>query len=199
MISGIVLAAGSAERIGRQKLLLHLKGKPVLQWTLEAALASKLDEVICVTRALNEMEKQISLGHEKLRWVANEKAHEGQSTSIIAGLKAVSPQSEAAVFVVGDQPLVKPELINGLIRLFRKSKALIVAPIFQDQTRNPVIFHRNLFPEILKLKGDRGARGLIGKYRQDSAFLEWPDEAPFVDIDVWEDYEKLQKSASHSA
>jgi len=193
MISGIVLAAGSAERIGRQKLLLHLKGKPVLQWTLEAALASKLDEVICVTRAWNEIKKQISLGHKKLRWVANEKAHEGQSTSIIAGLKAVDPESEAAVFLVGDQPLVKPELINDLIHLFKKGRAPIVAPMFQDQTRNPVLFHRDLFPELLKLTGDRGGRRLIDKYKASAAFLKWNDEAPFLDIDVWEDYERLKR------
>jgi molybdenum cofactor cytidylyltransferase len=193
MISGIVLAAGSAERMGRQKLLLDLNGKPVLQWTLEAALASKLDEVICVTRELNEIKEQISLVHEKLRWVVNEKAHEGQGTSIIAGLKAVDPQGEAALFLVGDQPLVKPELINGLIHLFKKGRALIGAPMFQGQTRNPVLFHRDLFPELLKSTGDRGGRRLIEKHKASAAFLEWPDEAPFFDIDVWEDYEKLKR------
>lgn len=198
MISGIVLAAGAAERLGQQKLLLSLKGKPVLQWTLEAALASRLDEVVCVTRELNEIKERISLVHEKLRWVVNEKAHEGQSTSVVAGLKTIDPRSEAALFLVGDQPLVKAELINSLIDRFNKSAALIVAPIFQGQTRNPVLFRREIFPELLKLTGDRGGRGLIEKYQEKVALLEWKDEAPFIDLDVWEDYEKLQKSTSHS-
>lgn len=193
MIAAIVLAAGEAKRLGRQKLLLDLKGKPVLQWTLEAALGSKLDQVVCVVRELKEIQQEIPLKHEKLRWAVNERAAEGQSTSIIAGLKAVSPESEAAVFLVGDQPLVKPDLINGLIDLFTKEPALIVAPTFAGQSRNPVLFRRNLFPEILKLEGDSGARGLIEKYRKKSAFVAWPDESPFLDVDRWEDYEKLQK------
>jgi molybdenum cofactor cytidylyltransferase len=192
MISAVVLAAGAAKRMGRQKLLLDLKGKPVLQWTLEAALASELDELVCVVRDLEEIKRRISLKHQKLRWVTNERAAQGQSTSIMAGLKAISPESEAALFLVGDQPLVTPELINTLIDRFKREASLIVAPTFRGETRNPVLFHRDLFPEILQLKGDRGARGLIEKYRQTSAFPEWPDGSPFLDVDSWEDYEKLK-------
>lgn len=192
MISGIVLAAGAAKRMGRQKLFLDFRGRSVLQCVLEATLSSKLDRVICVVRDLEEVRQRIALKHDKLCWITNEKAHEGQSTSVIAGLKAVSPDSDGALFLVGDQPLVKPELIDGLVALFKKKAALITAPIFQGQTRNPVLFHKDLFPELLKLTGDRGAKGLIEKYRAKVAFLEWHEEDPFLDMDVWEDYERLK-------
>ena len=193
MTSGVVLAAGAAKRMGRQKLFLDFRGQPVLQWVLEAVLASELGEVLCVVRELVEVQQRISLKHDKLRWITNEKAHEGQNTSVIAGLKAISPQSDGALFLVGDQPLVKPELVNGLVALFKKKTALITAPIFQGQTRNPVLFHKDLFPELLKLTGDRGARGLIEKYKEKAAFLEWHEESPFLDMDVWKDYERLQR------
>jgi len=194
MIPGIVLAAGVAWRMGQQKLYLDFKGKPVLQWALAAALTSELDEVVCVVRELKQVQQKILLEHEKLRWTSNEKAFEGQSTSVIAGLKAIFPRSEAALFLVGDQPLVNPELINSLIELFKKTDSLIVAPTFQGQTRNPVLFHRDLFPELLKLTGDRGGKGLIEKYRQNTAFLEWSEEASFLDLDTWEDYQILKKA-----
>lgn len=194
MISGIILAAGLGERMGQQKLLLDLRGKPLLQWALEAALSSELGEVVCVVRELEQMRQRILLAHEKLRWIANEKASEGQSTSVIAGLKAISLQSEAALFLVGDQPMVKPELINALIELFRKSGSLIVAPTCRAQTRNPVLFHRDLFPGLLKLTGDKGGKGLIQKHRDHLALLEWKDESSFLDLDNWEGYEKLNRS-----
>ena len=38
MIAAIVLAAGLARRMGRQKLLLDLKGKPVIRWSIEGVL-----------------------------------------------------------------------------------------------------------------------------------------------------------------
>ncbi|MFQ5681627.1 MAG: NTP transferase domain-containing protein [Candidatus Binatia bacterium] len=193
MISGIVLAAGSAKRMGQQKLFLELRGKPILQWGLEAALSSELDEVICVVRELKQLPQRVSLEHVKLRWITNERASEGQSTSIIAGLKAVSPDCEAVLFLVGDQPLISTALINGLIQLFKKGAPLIAAPTFQGLTRNPVLFHKNLFPDLLELTGDKGARGLIEKYRDKAAFLEWAEESPFLDVDNWQDYERLRR------
>lgn len=193
MISGIVLAAGSAQRMGQQKLLLDFKGKPVLQWVLETALVSDLSEVICVVQQSKDLRQKIPLEHDKLRWVSNKNASQGQSTSVIAGLKAVSPMSEAALFIVGDQPLIQPELINNLIDLFRKSGARIGAPVFAGEARNPVLFHRTLFPELLQLTGDRGGRGLIETHKDEAAFLEWREESPFLDLDVWEDYERLKR------
>lgn len=193
MISGIVLAAGSAGRMGQQKLLLNFRGKPVLQWVLEAVLSSTLDEVICVVRDVKEIEQKVAVKDDKLRWIVNDKAQEGQSTSVIAGLKAVRSHNEAALFLVGDQPLVRPELIDSLVDLFRRSASPIVAPTFQGQTRNPVLFHRDLFPELLKLTGDSGGRDLIRKFKDRVALLDWKDEAPFLDLDTWEDYETLKK------
>lgn len=190
-ISAIVLAAGASTRMGQQKLLLDLKEKPVLQWVLEAALSSELFEVLCVVREFEPIRQKISLAHDRLRWVINPEADHGQSTSIIAGLRAISPASQGALFMVGDQPLVTDELINALVHLFEKEPPLIAALTFNGQARNPVLFHRDLFTELLALTGDRGGRSLIEKYREKAVFLEWKEEEPFLDMDVWEDYQRL--------
>jgi len=42
------------------------------------------------------------------------------------------------------------------------------------------------------LTGDRGGKVLMEKYREKGAFLQWDDEAPFLDLDVWQDYERLK-------
>ena len=65
MISAVILAAGRAERMGELKLFLPLGGKPVLQWVLESALASDLDEIICVTRDFGPVRRQITLTDEQ--------------------------------------------------------------------------------------------------------------------------------------
>jgi len=179
--------------MGQQKLFLPLRGKPVLQWVLESVLASGIDEVVCVVRDLRSICGKIAVSQERLIWLVNEATDRGQSTSVIAGLWAVDPRSEGALFLVGDQPLVQSALIDALIERFKSSAARIVAPSFRGQTRNPVIFRRDLFPELLKLTGDRGGRGVIDKYREQTALLEWHDEATFLDLDVHEDYEKLKQ------
>jgi len=196
MISGIVLAAGTAKRMGEQKLFLDIQGKVVLERVLSAALSSDLQEVVCVIRELGTSKQKVRIEHRKLRWTVNEKAAEGQSTSVICGLQSLAPQSEAALFMVGDQPFLSPDLINGLIGLYRRKPAPIVAPVFQGETRNPVLFGRELFSELFLLAGDRGGKSLIDKFRSRAVFLPWEDESPFLDLDTWEDYERLMRHPS---
>jgi len=195
MISAVILAAGRAERMGEPKLFLPLGEKPVLQWVLESALESDLDEVICVTRELSSARRQINIVDERLFWLLNYAADRGQSTSVIAGLWAVNAAADGVMFLCGDQPMVRAELINALIEKFDDSSAWIVAPSFKGEARNPILFRRKLFPELLQLTGDRGGRPLLDKHKRKTALLEWPDELPFLDIDVREDYERLKQLA----
>jgi molybdenum cofactor cytidylyltransferase len=88
--------------------------------------------------------------------------------------------------------MINVDLINALIARFEESAALIVAPGFRGQTRNPVLFKRDLFPDLLKLTGDRGGRVLIEKYRDKTEIVEWTEEIPFIDLDAREDYERLK-------
>lgn len=192
MISAVILAAGRAERMGEPKLFLPLGGKPVLQWVIESALASDLDEIVCVSRELESARRQIKLADARLFWLLNYAADRGQSTSVIAGLWAVNPASDGVMFLLGDQPLIRKELINSLIEKFEESSALIVAPKFKDEARNPVLFRRELFPDLLKLTGDRGGRALLETHRKQTALVEWKDEASFLDIDEPADYERLK-------
>lgn len=195
MISAIILAAGRGERMGESKMFLPLGGKPVLQWVLESALASDLDEVICVTRELNAARRQINVADERLFWLLNYAADRGQSTSVIAGLWAANPASDGVMFLCGDQPLVRLELINALIEKFEDTAAWIVAPKFNGEVRNPILFHRKLFPELIQLSGDHSGRPLLEKHKRKTALLEWPEEVSFLDIDVPKDYERLKQLA----
>jgi molybdenum cofactor cytidylyltransferase len=198
MISAVILAAGRADRMGEQKLFLPLAGKPALQWVLESALASDLDEIVCVTRDLGPVRRQISLSDERLFWLLNYAADHGQSTSVTAGLWAANPASDGVMFLLGDQPLISKELINSLIDKFDGSTAAIIAPKFNGEARNPVLFRRQVFPELLKLTGDRGGRALVEKHPRKTAFVDWLDELPFLDIDVPQDYERLKELAEQA-
>src|SRR4051812_45385827 len=198
MVSAVILAAGRALRMGEQKLFLPLNDKPVLQWVLQSALAANLDELVCVVRDLKPVREKIVLTDHRLHWLVNYGADRGQSTSVIAGLWAVDPRSDGALFMVGDQPLINKDLIDSLIDQFQSSSALIVAPAFHGQPRNPVLFRRELFPELLQLTGDGGGRTLIEKHKQQTVLVEWRDEIPFIDLDVRADYEKLKELAYDS-
>ena len=119
---------------------------------------------------------------------------EGQSRSVKAGLHALAPRSplpaplSAVLFLLADQPGVSPELLSTLIQRHRKTLAPIVAPRFDGQRGNPVLFDRVTFPEFDQLGGDVGARPVILTHRDEIAWVDWPTPEILEDIDVAADY-----------
>jgi molybdenum cofactor cytidylyltransferase len=99
----------------------------------------------------------ITIENERLIWLLKYGAAGGPNSSMIAGLWAIDPKSDGVLFLAGDQPFIRSELIDALIERFESGHALIVAPSFQGQPRNPLLFRRELFPDLLKLTGDRSA------------------------------------------
>ena len=130
----------------------------MLQRVLESALASDLHEIICVVRDLETVRHKITLADKRLYWLKNPAADQGQSSSVIAGLWAIDPKSDGALFLPGDQPMIRPELINSLLEHFENTNAPIVAPSFRGQIRDPILFRRDLFPKLLQLTGDQSGR-----------------------------------------
>jgi molybdenum cofactor cytidylyltransferase len=178
--------------MGKPKLFLPWRGKAVLQWVLESVLASAVNEVICVVRDLAAVRAHIPVIDERLSWLVNDEPEGGQSSSVIAGLWAIDARSDGALFVAGDQPLLNRALIDALIDRAKRVSAPVVAPSFQGEIRNPALFHRELFPELLKLKGDHGGRTVIKKYRDRVELVQWNEETTFIDIDDHKDYERLK-------
>jgi molybdenum cofactor cytidylyltransferase len=196
MISAVVLAAGNGERMGKPKLFLPWRGKAVLQWVLENVLASTVNEVICVVGDLTAVLAHISLRDERLSWLVNDQTERGQSSSIIAGLWAVDTRAEGALFVAGDLPLLDSALIDALIERAKIVSAPIIAPSFEGETRNPALYRRELFPELLKLKGDRGAESVIRKSRGRVEWVHWKEEGTFLDIDDQQESARLKLLAN---
>ena len=195
MISAVILTTGPEQSAVEPKVFLPLKGKPVLQWVLENAIAANLDEIICVTRELRLVRKQIHLVDERLFWIADYAVDQGTNASVISGLWATDPKSDGVLFLDGDQPLVRTELIDALLARFRESGAWIVAPSFHGKAHNPLLFHRELFPELLRLAGKRTPRSLLRKHRRKTALVECSDEILFLDLDVRSDFNRIEELA----
>jgi molybdenum cofactor cytidylyltransferase len=180
MISAVVLPGRRAKRGGEPDLFGPLNGKPALQWLLESALASAVDEVVCVLDDLRLARQKISLVAEKLFWIANPTVDHSQNTSLAAGLWAIDPKSDGVMFLAADHPFTHTKLIDALIRKFYQSAAGIVAPSFNGRTRNPLLFHRDLFPELLKLAGNRRERSLLSRCEKPAALVQWNENRSFV-------------------
>lgn len=190
MIAAVVLAAGLSRRMGQAKLLMPVGGRAIVRHAVEAVLAGGVDSAWVVTgpdvgpieAALAGLEVQI---------VVNPAPEEGQAGSVRAGIAALTPTVDSVLIALGDQPALAPSIIPALLAARRASARPIVAPRYRDGQGNPVLFKREIFPELLRLTGDQGARAII---HQDPGRVEWVDlDLPMPpDVDTPGDYEKIR-------
>jgi molybdenum cofactor cytidylyltransferase len=189
-VSGVGLAAGRSIRLGRPKQLLLLDGEPLIRITTRNACSSRLTEVIVVVGA-NAGDVSDAIGDLSQRTVVNPDFASGQSTSLRAGLAAISPDADAVVFLLGDQPEVRPEHIDALIDEFERTSAPIVQPVYGATPANPVLFARMLFPELSTVTGDEGARSLIKRHAAQITRVKVSNGPGPGDVDTEADYQAL--------
>jgi molybdenum cofactor cytidylyltransferase len=190
MIAGVLLAAGRSQRMGQPKLLLPWRGEPLVRFVARQALQTRLNELIVVVG--HRAEHIIAtLDGVDVRIVRNADFVDGQSTSLSAGIAAVSPAASAALVLLADQPLLQPATIDALIDRYLQARAPIVAPRIEGQRGNPVLFDRTLFPALQTISGDQGARSVIKAHEHAICWLDTTDGGILLDIDTPEMYGQL--------
>ncbi len=191
-VTAVVLAAGSASRMGKEKLSLPFEQHTILERTLTNVKNAAVDEIIVVVKPGTDWIEKLSNTDYVL--VENHEHADGQSTSLKAGLMTVSSSIQGVMFVLGDQPEVTPYLYKKIIDQYKSSFKLITAPLYQGQRGNPIIFDRRTWPVLLGLEGDEGGRFLFKQLEEyQVSYVETEDSSILADIDTMDDYHKLLK------
>lgn len=194
-LPGLILAAGFSRRMGRCKLTLPLDGEPLLHRVIRAAVDAELSPVGVVMRPDTPELHALTEGFDPaVQNVPAPEAHLGQSASLKAGIRWLLERETGALsgvmILLGDQPLVSPELIRTLTTAFRDDPDRAVAPEHEGVRGNPVILPRAAFDALLQLSGDAGARGLLTAFGLHLVPVN--DRAAVMDVDTWEAYQQLQ-------
>ena len=188
MIAAIVLAAGFGRRMGRQKLLLDLRGKPVIRWSVETVVAHAADTVVVTGH--DDAAVRAALDGLAVRYAVNPRPQAGQGSSIAVGAAALEPSTAAALVVLGDQPRLPDGVIARLLAERERTGKAIVAPLYRGVQGTPVLFTADIFGELRALDGDVGARAVV--QRQPERVAHVAIDAPMPpDVDTPEDYARL--------
>jgi molybdenum cofactor cytidylyltransferase len=187
----LVLAAGGSARMGRPKQLLAYAGKPLVRHVTETAVSVGGGPVIVVVGAVAE-EVGVRVCDLPVRVVQNDRWEMGIGSSIRAGMNAwLSDDSQpgAVVILLGDQPLVTPGTIRRLIDAQAATGKPVCAAAFEGTIGPPVLVTRALFPQLLSLPDDRGAKHIWAANPDQVHAVPCPEAAS--DLDTPEDYDRL--------
>lgn len=188
-IAIIVLAAGASTRFGAPKQLLLYKGVSLLHRTVDTALLSRAKSVYVV---LGYEAKKVKLEITDLpvKVVENLNWQSGISSSIHSGIKSLEPTMDAAIIVLCDQPKLSTGILNSLIDAYVSTRAPIVTSKYAGTVGVPTLYDRRIFPELLALRGDHGAKVIIERYASERIEIDFSGGED--DIDTVGDQGNLQ-------
>jgi molybdenum cofactor cytidylyltransferase len=192
MLSAILLAAGESRRMGRLKQLLPWGRRTVIEACLENLLNAHVDEVIVVLGHRHE-EIQAHLQHLPVRIVVNENYHQGMTSSIQRGVQAVSPDAQAVLIALVDQPMIVTDIINRLIDAYRVRGKQIVIPEYEGRGGHPILIDMAYRDEILNVDPDIGLRQVLRNHPDETLRLPVATGAVVQNMNTWDDYLRLSQ------
>lgn len=129
--------------------------------------------------------------------VVNENWQEGMAGSFREGVKAMetkAPNAAGLLLMVCDQPRISTEHLRRMIKTFVDLPTpSIIASTYAGARGTPAVLPREAIPDLLALRGEKGARTLL-------ASSSWPViEKPFpggeIDLDRPEDLDQLRHNS----
>lgn len=187
MVNAVIMASGYSTRMGKNKLMLPFKGKPIIEHVIDTIKECNFNEVILVGRE----NKVLDIGKKKnILTVLNTKAYKGQSQSIKLGILNTCA-SNGYMFFTGDQPLLDSYTINSLLNTFTQNNDYIIIPKYKDKVGSPTIFPKKFKNELLNLQGDVGGKAVINNHTNEILFVNLRNGFCLFDIDTSKDYEYI--------
>jgi molybdenum cofactor cytidylyltransferase len=192
-IAAIILAAGAATRMGRLKQLLPFRGKSLVEYAVVQATEAEFHPVIVVVGADSRAVRNALAGLDVLV-VENSRWESGMGSSIAAGveyLEVSKADADAAAILLPDQPLLTADHLKQMGKLLGQSSAAVIAAHYDGTLGVPAIFRRTLFPRLIALHGEAGARSLLRDSKENVIPFDLPEAA--IDVDTPDDFAALAR------
>ena len=194
-LASIVLAAGGSSRFGPEnKLTARIDGRPLVRRVVDVVRDATGGEIVVVT---GEHEPAIAaaLSGLAVRFVANPDWRTGLSSSIAAGIAALRADTDGAFIVPGDMPFLNAGLLRNLASTFARAKtrAIVYPATPSGAQRNPVLWPRRFFPELMALSGPGGAKRILQAAKTEAVAVAFADEWAFADVDTPADLDAAQR------
>jgi len=196
-ISAVILAAGESSRMGKPKMLLPFGDSSMIEEVVTHAIHSSAGKTIVVLGANHEAIGS-RLKDYPVQTVINHQYAKGMLSSVQCGLRSIQESAGAAMILLGDQPMVGNQVMDGMIEAYRKSGRNIIVATFQGKRGHPILIGPEYFNEVLEYTAEGTLRDLLERHPDDIAEIETDKPEILRDIDTETDYKaELKHHQNH--
>lgn len=183
-----MLAAGASRRLGKPKQLLRLHGETLVRRAARMGLATQPQAAVIVLGAGADA-VYACVADLALRRVDCVDWEQGMGASLRAGLAALPSECAGALIVLCDQPALDAPHLDQLVAAWHANPRGAVASRYAGRLGVPALLPRAWFAELIGDAGDRGARDLLIRHREEVVAVD--NEALALDIDRTGDLTRL--------
>jgi molybdenum cofactor cytidylyltransferase len=203
VISAVVLAAGLSTRMGGQtKALLPLREGDTFVTRIIRTLndAGIHDVVVVVGHESARVQMAVEQSGLSARTVLNPQYHQGQLSSVLAGLDAIDhPDVDAMILALVDAPLFSAATVRALVQRFAETGAPVVRAVHGDEHGHPVVIARSLFAALRTAPPTHGAKPVVRGNVSAAGDVAVDDPGAFIDIDTPDDYDRVLRGLAARA
>ena len=192
-VAGVLLAAGTSSRMGRNKLLLEWNGETMVYGCARRTLAGGVSPLIVVLGA-DAAAVRSALSDVPCDTVVNPEYESGMASSVRAGIASVPQAAAAAIILLADMPHVTAGMVAQMIQRYHTTHAPLVISEYDGVSAPPILYDRLLWAELMAADGEGRGREIAARHRGESETMRWPAEA-LADLDVPEDYARLTRES----
>ena len=186
-VTAILTAAGFSSRMSGYKPLLKWQNTTLIEYQIKTLFDAGVDEVMVVV-GYNYKSITPYIENSKASFVINNKFARGRATSIIEGMKFVSPDTTSIMILGVDQPR-NSVIINQLIYQHSSLDYLITYPSFDGKGGHPIIFSSLLREELMLIsETSSGIRLITEKYKDKINKVEMQEPLVRLDLNTSHEY-----------
>jgi molybdenum cofactor cytidylyltransferase len=187
----LILAAGNSSRLGSPKQLIEFEGKTLIERITETALSISNEVLIILGGNSALILPKLERFKDSISTIHNPNWQEGMGASIRLGIEKLAKKSDLVIILLSDQPFISKVLLQDMLQTYANTQRPIVSCVYNNTLGVPILFDKSVFPELLKLSGDKGAKSFLHHYENEISTIDFPEG--IIDIDTKEDVEKLKE------
>ena len=185
----ILLAAGESSRMGKPKALLDWFGTPLVVAQANSLLNGGAKRVAVVTGAHHDLIRQVVSDKPDVTVINNPNWMSGKTTSIKAGLSALSDECDTIILLAVDQP--RPTwVVERALKSHIQSRCLVTSPRYRGHGGHPLLFDISILDQLKNISEEReGVREVMKRHEDEMNRAHFDNPVIRLDLNTPADYE----------